>query len=106
MDWDELDAEEAAEAERLRPWLEGGPASLAAARGNPAAVREAVYRFCAEGRALELSPLTTWDYLIISSPGMLGAAGFTDEEVDQLYPIIEEAWVAAYEGFPAARPAS
>ena len=106
MSDDDLDADEAAEAERLRPWLENGPASLAASRGNPAAVRDAVYRFCAAGRALELSPLTTWDYLIISSPGILGEAGFTDEEVEQLYPIIEEAWTAAYEGFPAARPAS
>ena len=106
MESGDLDADEAAEAERLRLWLENGSASLAASRGNPAALRDAVYRFCAGGRALGLSPLTTWDYLIVSSPGILGEAGFTDEEVEQLYPMIEDAWVAAYEGFPAARPAS
>ena len=106
------DAEEAADEAARLAWLDDGTAAVRAAKGDPERVAAAVLAFCSRGRReLFLSPLVVWDYLAVSYPGVLGEAGFSDDEVEQLMPAVEQAWLRAYkgweatEGFPADRPA-
>jgi hypothetical protein len=77
-------------------WLAESRALLAAARGNPRRVGEAVREIARAGfRDLELSPAIVWDYLTVSSPGLFGEAGYSDAEVDALTPEIERAMAEA-----------
>jgi hypothetical protein len=106
------DAEEAAYDAAVSAWLDDGRAALRSAKGDRERVAAGIFAFCDRGRrGLFLTPLVVCDYLVVSYPGLLGNAGFSDEEVEQLVPTVEQAWLRAYEGWeateglPAERPA-
>lgn len=105
-------AEEAAYDAAVRSWLNDGRAPARAAKGDRERVAASIFAFCDRGRRqLFFAPLVVWDYLAVSYPGLLGEAGFADDEVEQLMPTVEKEWLRAYEGwtategFSAERPA-
>ena len=81
------------------PWLNESRSLLAAARGNPDQIAEAVRTLSlAAFRQLRFSPAIVFDYLFISTRGLFGEAGYSDAEVDSLMPLIESAVEAAWAG--------
>lgn len=85
------------------PWLDQSRALLAAAKGDDRRVSKAVFDLSLTAfRDLHLSPSIVWDYLTISTPGLFGEAGYTDDEVDALMPVIEKAITDASNA-PAAK---
>ena len=78
-------------------WLSASRQLLLAAHGDPIRVRAAVRQLALNAfRQLLFSPAIVFDYLFISTPGLFGEAGYTDDEGDSLMPSIEaavgEAW--------------
>jgi hypothetical protein len=101
-DQPEENADEAADEAAWATWLDAGREAVRAAKGDRERVAAAVFAFCQRGRRqLLLAPLVVWDYLAISYPTLLGEAGFSDDEVEQLAPDVEQAWLHAYEGWHA-----
>jgi hypothetical protein len=82
------------------PWLAASTATLRAARGDETRIAEAVRDVCSRGRReLFLAPIVVWDYLAVSWPGLFGDAGYSSEELEQLMPVVEKAWLEAYDGW-------
>jgi hypothetical protein len=79
------------------PWLVESRSLLAAARGNPRSVAEAVRQLADTAfRKLRFSPAIVFDYLFVSTPGLFGEAGYSDAEVDSLMPQIESSVESAW----------
>lgn len=90
------DADEADDA-AVDGWLDASRAALTAARGDPARIEAAIASLAgAAARDLSFSPTIVWDYLTVSTPGLLGEAGFDDAEVDALMPTIDRAIAAGF----------
>jgi hypothetical protein len=94
------DADEAPYESACLKWLDDGRGAVRAAKGDRERIAAAVLAFCDYGRRkLFFAPLVVWDYLVVSYPGLLREAGLSDDEVEQLLPAVEQAWVRAYEGW-------
>jgi hypothetical protein len=84
-------------------WLEEAGGMLAAARRSPETLEAALRQLSRRAfRDFHLSPSVILDYMVVSAPGLLGEAGYSDAEVDELIPTIErivgEEWAAGRAG--------
>jgi hypothetical protein len=84
-------------------WLKEAGEMLAAARRRPEALEAALRQLSRRAfRDFRLSPSVIMDYMVVSTPGLLGEAGYSDAEVDELMPTIErivgEEWAAGHTG--------
>jgi hypothetical protein len=80
-------------------WLNEARALLTVARRKRETLEPALRRLCKLAfREFRFSPMVIMDYMVVSTPGVFGEAGFSDEEVDALMPtidrIVSEEWAA------------
>jgi hypothetical protein len=84
-------------------WLREAGELLATARRKPETFESALRRLSRRAfRDFLFSPSVVLDYMVVSTPGLLGDAGYSDAEVDQLMPtidrVIAEEWAARRSG--------
>ena len=71
-------------------WLNEAATLLNVARRKRETLEPALRQLCMRAfRDFHFSSMVIMDYMVISTPGLFGEAGFSDEEVDALMPTIE-----------------
>ena len=84
-------------------WLREAADLLAVARRQPETLEAALRQMSRRAfRDLLFAPSVILDYMVVSTPGLFGEAGFSDAEVDELMPTIDrivgEEWSARRAG--------
>ena len=73
----------------LRKLLAEVAVELRAAAGDEQEQERVIRRYIAEAYPIVLSPLDLWDYFCISSPGVVGNAGYTGPARDSVIDVYE-----------------
>ena len=84
-------------------WLREAGELLAVARQKPETLELALRQLSRRAfRDFLFAPSVILDYMVVSTPGLFGEAGFSDAEVDALMPMIDrivgEEWTARHAG--------
>jgi hypothetical protein len=84
-------------------WLREAGELLAVARRQPETLEPALRQLSRRAfRDFRFSPSVMLDYMVVSTPGLFGEAGYSDAEVDELMPTIDrivgEEWAARRAG--------
>lgn len=84
-------------------WLREAAELLAVARRKPETLEAALRQLSRRAfRGFLFAPSVVLDYMVVSTPGLFGEAGFSDTEVDELMPTIDrvvgEEWAARSAG--------
>jgi hypothetical protein len=84
-------------------WLKEAAELLAAARQKPEMLEPALRQLSRRAfRDFLFAPSVILDYMVVSTPGLFGEAGYSDAEIDDLMPTIDrivgEEWAASRAG--------
>lgn len=82
-------------------WLGEAAKQLMVARRSPERLESALRRLSRRAfNDFRFPPSLVVDYLVVSTPGLFGEAGYSDSEIDELMPIIDqiigEEWAARH----------
>src|SRR5688500_11622064 len=71
-------------------WLREARELLGIARHKPDTLEDAIRQMSRRAfRDFLFSPSVILDYMVVSTPGLFGEAGYSDAEVDELMPMID-----------------